>query len=351
MTRKTSCRRLLSLMLGGAAFAANATIAPGPSGNGELFLVIQDAVAQISYTVDLGVRMDAFFVAAQQDEGVQRFWAFDAGRDADLQSFLNQTQPGNYVWAVMGVDSLGPVIGSNQRLFTTARQGDEAKIAATLNASFRGAIGTAGMNNFLNAVNISGTHGVSGSPVDYDVNGSSVNNITDPGTGYFGEPGGTGPRLAGNALSFDTTNLVGSSSWFYFLGSTAANGTVSVDEFDNLGTGSAGDGYFGFTFVDPNTNPASPYAGRYLLSYTLAPALQQALATTAAGRARASLTEYLAGSPARRIAAPAGEYDDYVPPSIEAPALPTLLPVPEPGALLLFAAGALALLRRRRQAA
>lgn len=341
----TSVRRfgtaLAALAL--AASAANAAIAPGPSGNGELFLVIQDAVAQVSYTVDLGVRMDAFFIAAQQDEGVQRFWALDAGQDAQLQSFLNQTQTNNYVWAVMAVDSLGPVTGSNQRLFTTARQGDEAKIASTQNGAFRGAIGTGAMNNFLTGVNISGTHGISGTPLDYDVNGSSVNSVTDPGVGYFGEPGGAGPRLSGNALPFDITNEVGKSSWFYFLGSTAASGAVSVDEFDNLGTGSAGDGYFGFVFVDPNQNPNSPYAGRWLLSYTLAPALQASLATTALGRTRASLTEYLAGATTRRIDAPAGEYADYV--------MPTITPVPEPHALWLFGAGVLALLLRRRSGA
>ena len=322
----------------GLAAPARAAIADGPANNGELFLVIQDATAQISYTLDMGVRMNDFFVLAQQDEGVQRFWGVSPTIDLNLQSFLTQTNPANYVWAVMAIDSFGPAQSNNQRLFTTARQGEEGNISRTISTSLRSGIGNTSFANFLNTVNESGTHG--GRPLDFSINGSSVNNISEPGAGYFGEGGGTGPRLQGGALPFDVTNPLGSSSWFYQIGSTATVGPASVDEFDNIGAGSAGDGYFGFTFVDPNQNPTSPYASQWLLSYTLRPAFPQGQAVTALGRERSSVTEYLAGSASRWVAAPQGEFADYV--------MPNISPVPEPGGWLLFGAGALGLALGRR---
>lgn len=322
----------LALCLGHIT-GAGAAIAPGSSGNGELFLVIQDSTAQISYTVDLGVRMDDFFILAQQDEGVQRFWGLDPAADAELRSFLAQTSPANYVWAVMAIDSFGPAIGGAQRLYTTARQGEEGNVALALSQNLRSGIGNTSFANFLNGVNTSGTH----QPfTDYSINGSSVNNITDPSASYFGEGGGTGPRLQGNVLSFNVTNAVGQSSWFYGVGSALTIGPVSVDEFDNL----SHDGYFGFVFVDPNQNPTSPYAGDWLLSYTLMPAMLQSLALTPTGRARASLTEYLAGDITRQLAVPLNEFEGY--------SVPVVTPVPEPGALWLLSAGALALTMRRK---
>jgi hypothetical protein len=326
----------------GAVFATaptegHATIAPASSGDGELFLVIQDSTAQISYTFDTGVTMQSFLVSAQQDTGIQYFWAIDPAADAALQSFLALTNVANYVWAVLAADSAGPVSGNGQRLLTTARQGQEGLIASSTNPNLRSGISTP-FAAYLNGVNITGTHGVNGTLPDTTVNGSSVNAITDPNFSYFGEPGGTGPRLQGNALPFSNTNPVGTSSWFYVLGSAAANGPVSVDEFDNL----SHDGYFGFTFVDPNQNPTSPYAGTWLLSYTLPPALLQGLAVTPAGRERAALTEYLAGSLVRTIAAPANEFSGYT--------MPVVAAVPEPGAFWLLGIGALGVAARRRAA-
>jgi len=314
--------------------AAHAAIAPGASGNGELFFVVQDPVAQVSFTLDLGVTMDSFFLNSQQDAGIQTFWAIDPSTDLAFQSYLGMTNLADQVWAVMAADSAGPVGANGQRFFATARQGQEALVSTTLSQNLRAGIGASSLTNFLNSVNQSGTH----LPFnDTSVNGSSVNALSDPGVGYFGELGGTGPRLQANALPFNMTNSVGQSSFFYQLGSAAANGPVNADEFDNL----AHDGFWGFIYVDPALYGSSPFAGRYLLSYTLQPALLRSLATTADGRARSSLTEYRAGTIVEPISNPAAEFAGYIAPSIAA--------VPEPPALALAAMGALGLLLLRRR--
>lgn len=265
--------QLLALALAAVVAApATAAIAPGGaqsgasagySGNGELFLSVFDATAKISYTQDLGVTVNDFFVWGQQDAGNQRFWAID---DAQWNSFLGQVNPASLRWSVLGLDSTGGTASGGVRLFTTARQGDEAKIAGFTNQLFTNATGAAQAGTFFTAVNSTGTHGAPSTAPDYSVNGSSVNADPEPGNGYFGSVSGTGPTLNGNA-PFDNSNAVGNSSWFYYLTRSGTNqqGTVLVDEFDNLGH----DGYWGFLYVDPALYPDSPYRSSYLLSYTL----------------------------------------------------------------------------------
>jgi MYXO-CTERM domain-containing protein len=326
---------------------AQAAIAPGRTGDAELLFAIHDPVAQVSYTLDLGVRMSEFFIWGQPDEGVQRFWTVD---DDNWTSFVAQTSGANHAWAVLAADSAGPVTGAQQRLFSTAKQGQENLITTTVNNSLRSGIASsAAINNFYNAVNITGTHAPE---LDYTVNGSSVNAIADPGFSYFGESGGTGPRLQANSLPYSMMNAPGESSWFYSVGSTAASGAVGaagVDEFDNL----SHDGYWGFIYVDPALYPSSPYVGKYLLSYTLEPALVQARVATIAGQRRAALTEFQVGTGiTRHVAAPDGEFAGYVAPTASLISMGpvALAPVPEPGAWWMGAAGlaALSAWRRRR---
>jgi hypothetical protein len=314
------------------AAAAQAAIAPGSSGNGELFLAVQDEVAGVSYTLDLGVTMDNFAMWGQSDAGYQAFWTVN---DARWGSFLPQADRSQLQWAVMGFDSTGGATSGGVRLFTTAQQGSQAALAGMTNGQLSGGAAQAG--GFFNGVNTSGSHGSAAAAPNYGLNGSSVN--TRGSGGYFGSSSGLDATLGGNA-TFRTTNNVGQSSWFYNLtrsGSSNSAG-IAADAFGNLGQGNAGDGYFGFVFVDPALYPDSPYVGTYLLSYTLAPALSQYQASTAAGRARAALTDYVGGDITRVIASPAGEFPGY--PS----------PIPEPGALALLGAGlaVLGLARRRR---
>lgn len=250
-------------MIAAAALAAVsvssfAAIAPASSGNGELFVVIQDSTAQISYTLDLGVTMTQFAASNQLVGGYSQDWLLS---DPQFASFLSQTTAANYQWAVMAADSLGAVSGNAQRLYATAQVGTTAAtIQSTQNSPLRGAIGSAALGNFYNAVNTSGTHGASGSPLDFAVNGSSVNNITDAGAGYFGEAGGTGPRLQANVLPFSMTNAIGASSSFYSLGSSASAGTVGTAGYSQFAN-AAGAGSFTL---------AAGQGGGYALNYTIA---------------------------------------------------------------------------------
>lgn len=252
-------KMIAAAALAAVSMSSFAAIAPASSGNGELFVVIQDATAQISYTLDLGVTMTQFLASNQQVGGYTQDWSLNLG-DGQFASFLAQTNPANYQWAVLASDALGPVTGGNQRLFATAAVGTTAAtIQTTLNANLRGAIGTAGIGNFYNAVNASGSHGVAGVPLDFAVNGSSVNNITDAGAGYFGEAGGTGPRLAGNALPYSMTNAIGAISSFYSLASTASAGAIGAAGFNQFAN-AAGAGSF----------TLASNANAYSLNYTIA---------------------------------------------------------------------------------
>lgn len=307
------------------------------SGNGELFLSVFDGDVKVSYTLDLGTTLDDFFVDGQQDAGNQRFWEVD---DTRWTTFLSQVNTSSLRWSVLGFDTTGGTAAGAYRMFTTVKQGDEARIDTLTNQLFFNGIGATQGGTFFAGVNNTGTHGALNVALDYAINGSSVNGDAESGNGYYGYGGaGLTPTLNGNA-PFDLSNEVGDSSWFYYLTRSGTNqlDTVTVDEFDNLNPGTSGDGYWGFIYVDPALYPDSPYAGSYLLSYTISPYLPQARITTAEGRARAALIEYLSGIGATPIDKPVGEYVGYVP----------LTPVPEPPAALLLLAGAAALAAARR---
>lgn len=355
----------IAFALAGAALLvdAGAAIAPGTSGNGELFLNVVDSLAKVSYTLDLGITMDAFFVAGQQEIGSQHFWAVDS---TTWTSFLDAVTLSNLRWSVVAVDSTGSNTAGNQRLFTTVRQGDETNIGNTINSNFSLGIGAAQAGSFLSQINSMPAHLPSG---NYTVNADSFSRESDSGRAYYGEIGGLTPTYNG-AATFNATNAVGSSSWFYYLtrsgtGNLASN-RVLIDEFDNLGH----DGYWGFVKVEnqdstsPFYDPTSPYAGKYLLSFTMPVfdlrtttsfrAFAQGIGrteysgglqiTTLAGAAAAGATEQSAGWVTVLGAAPAATVSLVL---LGGTHLSAVTAVPEPGTWWLLLAGGAALTARR----
>lgn len=364
--------RLIAASLLLTAGATQAAIAPGSTGNGELFLNVFDATARVSYTMDLGIEMglglgandgdkDDFLVVAQQEIGHQRFWAVDSPVWSDFLALVSEA---NLRWSVAALDSQGGTGANANRILTTVRQGQEAQVANMTNTQLSTAIGAAQGGQYLTTVNSLMRHVPQ---TDYSIHGDSYSLSTDSGNGYYGKAGSLTPTFNGNA-PFDASNPVGASSWFYYLlrSSSSAGARVTVDEFDNLGH----DGYWGFIKVqgtDPNApgyDPGSPYVGKYLLSYTL-PVYD--VRTTAAfrsfaqgigrteysggmqvaalgGVAAAATLESAAGWVAALGAAPAARS------GLPAP-LQLLSPVPEPGTWALMAAGLGLLLARRRTAA
>lgn len=354
---------VLALAMSAVASPSHAAIASGATGNGELFLSIVDDINKVSYAYDIGIRMDDFFKTGQPDGGTQFFRPIT---DSLFSAFLGLVNPAaNLQWSVLAVDSTGNNNPASQRLFTTVRQGDEANLALWSNANLSTSIGPAAIGPFTDSLN-SVRFGASGqsthtttNQTDYGRNGTSYVQLSDAdySNAYFGK------HLTGNFKGgpFTTTNAVGQSSWFYYLTRSGSTGTdmVLIDEFDNgdgINAASGHDGYWGFTLV-PASDTSSPYAGQYLLSYTLAPRVFSFVAPTvqqrefAASIGRTEITggvwvDRLAGAAAAAAlensagwvtvlgaAGGAGALGDA--------GLPSLLsPVPEPGSAVLLLAGA-----------
>jgi hypothetical protein len=255
---KTLAAALVTAFAVPAAFAA---IAPGTTGNGELFLSVFDDAAKLSYTLDLGVTQNTFFTGAQLETGSKYSWVVN---DAAFQSFLGQVTPANLQWSVLAIDSTGGTAVGAYRLFNTVRAGDESLVSTAVNGKYFNGMGTSQAGTFFNAVNTTGTHGTPGVPLDYAVNGSSVNADSDAGNAYYGNGSVGLSTTLNNNLPFNMANAVGTASSFYYItrSGTDQNAAVAVDQFNN----SQKQGSF-LLSAAPGLTGASSYS----LSYALAP--------------------------------------------------------------------------------
>ena len=226
-----------ALVLAAPAFAA---IAPGLSGNGELFLNVYDSATQVSYAFDTGVFMDDFFAQGQAESGAQL--SFGVAALPLYQTFRSLAVTSNLRWSVVAIDSTGSTAPGLQRLFSTVKTGDEAKVANQTNGNFTNGIGASQGGRFFDTVNspnlqLAGqsTHVVvAADQVNFAINGNSYSQSTDAGFGYYGKSGGLTPTYNGTATynAGNPLNVAASFDYVTRSGSTGIN-KVLVDVFNN----------------------------------------------------------------------------------------------------------------------
>lgn len=216
----------MAIVLGAPAFAA---IAPGTSGNGELFLVVQDSVAKVSFTLDLGITMDSFIANAEALTGYKK--SFSLAADANWTAFKGAADETKAVWAILAIDSFGGTQPNTTRLVSTVRSGASGTIGSWTNQAFNNNIGATQAGLFFDAVNSTGTHAPA---TNYSANGSSFNLATE-GFSYFGTSGGLTPNFNGGG--FFSTNVVGVDSLMYYVTRSSTQNTaasrVRSDQFGN----------------------------------------------------------------------------------------------------------------------
>ncbi len=221
----------ITLALTAPAFAA---IAPGLStnaapytGNGELFLVVQDSAAKVSFTLDLGITMQSFIDGHKGNSYFPKSWnvVTDANSAANWAAFDVAADVNKSVWAVLALDSAGNFQKDGWRLITTVEAGKEATIGNTANRQLSDGINQAA--SFFTAINATGSHAPQ---ANFAANGSSVNYETDNGRAYFGELGGLTATLNNNA-QFKNTNLIGVDSSFFYVTRSSTSQLNSVKVF------------------------------------------------------------------------------------------------------------------------
>lgn len=235
-----------ALALAAPAFAA---IAPGSTGNGELFFVAQDATAKVSYTLDLGLRMDTVAACETPGNPVCKNYTFNIAADANWQAFDAAADLSIVTWAVIAMDSTGPLQANTHRLLTTVRTSDTAKIGNLTNQQISNGTGATQGGQFFGSVNATGTHTPQN---DFTVNGSSVNfENVGSGLAYFGKAGGLTPTLNGNA-PFNMTNAIGNAEIPLYLLSRSSSSQGSMVSVNRLN--------------QPNINFSASFDGQNLVA-------------------------------------------------------------------------------------
>jgi hypothetical protein len=168
--------KLIALAAMLAAGSAHAAIDNGAvSGNGEMFLVVNDAVAGYSFVGDLGIAMDSFNGAASQSFNLNGFSQWGSFMTA-VGGTLN-----NANFAILAQDSTGSTAGSDRLLVSTSSAVSEADIEFTKSNNFGSSVTQ--MNAWLTSLNSS-----------TDVLGGDMNSVAN-GSAY---------SAAGSTTYFDT---------------------------------------------------------------------------------------------------------------------------------------------------
>ena len=192
----------MKLLVAATMFAvagqAAAAIAPGSSGNGELFLSVYDSVAQTSYARDLGIDMNTF-IANGSTAGYSVSFAGDALLASAFGAFASNS---NLLWNVAALDSApstAPFVGMR---FLSTTNAALATVKTQTNTNL-GSFTT--VDGYVNAVNAGSSN--------YAANLSSTATAADA-SAYFGN--GFKNNWNGKAV-FDSTATVGNSLNFFSL--------------------------------------------------------------------------------------------------------------------------------------
>lgn len=235
-----------------ASAQAFAGIAEPASGDSEMFLVLYNQDAQVSFTADLGVYTKAFRAEADGAEAYSRAWTIDT-TGAEFVKFSSAAgSSANWRWFVTGSDALGSNGANSRSAVTTLTNGrtfDEARNSG-INNGLNGP-----MQVYVQAVNNSGDAAMMSA--DTSQNGTAFGDI--PSETYALKIGFSGNDGQGLVAGFSADNGMDEAANFYYVtrSSTSANGFVTPDVFDNqFGMG---------TFQIAQTSPNA-----YGLSFTAA---------------------------------------------------------------------------------
>lgn len=262
------------------------TLSTGEATDGtqsELWFSTLDPVAEVSYTLDLGVTLAmvrqtnadagrattlqsagsniaATFTTASDATRDYAFWIIDVTRDTAWSQFRAAANMSTAVWAVMGSDAIGSAaIVGGRGMVLTIGQGGEANYRNLTNG---------GLNSLFSPVNELIGVGVNNRPshsVADDVTGDLESSIAINGSSFDTKAANPDAYFGKVTDAFSTlnvpafTNPIGQSAWFYDVARSGSSNLAlsTVNEFDNL----AGDAYWGFIAEAGDT-------GRYLLSFT-----------------------------------------------------------------------------------
>jgi hypothetical protein len=232
---------------------AFAGIAMPTSGDSEMFLVLYNPDAQVSFTADLGAYTKTFRAEADGALNFSRSWSIDTA-GAEFVKFANVAGSStDWRWYVIGSDAVGsniptkPDIRSAVTTLTNGRNFD-----TTLNGAINGGI-NGPMDAYVLVVNNSGDAAMMG---DVTQNGTAFGDmLTETYANKIGYSGNDGQGISGG---YSADNAMNEAANFYYITRSSSSNllAVTVDAFDNqYGMG---------------TFQIAPTTGAYALSFTSA---------------------------------------------------------------------------------
>lgn len=217
-------QKLLAALLA-VAFTggAHAAIDNSNSGNGSLFLGVIDTTGLVSAAFDLGISMDSF------QPGTTAFTTWNLSA-ANYGTAWNQFVTGaganlsGAKYLIGAMDSLGTAVGADRFLSTSSSDlsvaGNQPSNTQLLNFATNG---TGGVDVFVNASNLLGTHGSQADGANYATSATG-------GNAYLGSAGGFGTagKWAVSQSPFIAWGNVNTALDFYSFATSSTSGLAKA---------------------------------------------------------------------------------------------------------------------------